>query len=382
MAMRTITRKESIIDGDDCMEELFRLKNFPVYMGVTGQDEKEDRFCDLIYDINVKNGEVQIRDLISEDNLYLEARYNSIGEGWRSHHRAFAEFMAKYGPKRIFEIGGARGILSTEYSRFDSTVDWTILEPLPNPVPECRARYVKGFFDSNYRIEKGYDAIVHSHALEHFYDPMQCIRNIGNMEENSWMFFSIPNMEEMIERCYTSVMNFEHTYYCAEPYVTYICSACGYKVVETKKFREDHSIFYAAQKVGGGGYRQIDLSNEYPGNKKRFMDWKTSQEKMVSHFNDRMTGNLSDRKIYLFGGHVNTQFLLAFQLRTDQIAGILDNDPSKQGKRLYGTPFRVYSPEILKNQDAPVVILRGGTHNDEIVEGMKKINAQVEIWEG
>lgn len=377
--MKIITRKCSIIDGDNHMEELFRLKDFPIYMGTTEQDKKKDLFYDLIYEINAMNGEVQIRDLISEDDLYQEAHYNNVGSGWRDHHRAFAEFMAEFRPKSVFEIGGGRGILSVEYMKFDN-VEWTILEPVPNPVPECKAQYVKDFFDDSYKIEKGYDAIVHTHTLEHFYNPVQCIKNIGkNMREDSWMFFSIPNMEEMVKRCYMNVMNFEHTFYCTEPYVTYLCNIAGYDIIETKKFKEDHSIFYAAQKQGG--HRQSGFPNEYTMNKKLFMHWKAKQEKTAGYFNYKMKNILPDRKIFLFGAHANTQFLMAFQLQTDRIEGILDNDISKQGKRLYGTVFHVYSPEILKNQKAPIVILRSGTHNGEIKERILKVNATAEIWE-
>lgn len=377
IVMKMVTRRESILDGDIHMEELFRLKNFPAYMGTTAQNRDKDLFFDLIYEINTVNGEVQIRDLISEQDLYQEAHYNNIGSGWKGHHQAFAEFVAKYRPKRVLEIGGGRGLLSVEYSRVGDA-DWTILEPVPNPVQECKAHYVKGFFDSKYKIEKSYDAIIHTHTLEHFYNPVQCIRNMGNVEGNKWMFFSIPNMEEMIKRCYTNVMNFEHTFYCAEPYVTYFCSACGYTVMETKKYKEDHSIFYAAKKTGE--YKQIQFSNIYHQNKKRFMDWKRAQEKVVNCLNRKLENNKLNRKIYLFGAHVNTQFLLAFQLQVDKIKGIIDNDPSKQGKRLYGTPFQVYSSEVLRNQNKPIIILRSGTHNDEIRREILKINATVEIW--
>lgn len=170
--MKIITRKNSIIDGDEHMEELFRLQNFPIQMGVTAQSEKDDLFHDLIYEINMVNGEVQIRDLVLESDLYQEAHYNNIGSGWIDHHRAFAEFVAKYRPKRIFEIGGGRGILSVEYSCFDDTAGWTILEPVPNPIPECKAQYIKGFYDENYKIDKHYDAVIHTHTLEHFYNPI------------------------------------------------------------------------------------------------------------------------------------------------------------------------------------------------------------------
>ena len=378
MSMKILTRKESIIDGDKHMEELFRLKKFPIYMGVTSQDEKKDLFSDLIYEINTVNGEVQIKDLIAEDDLYQNAHYDNVGNGWKEHHRAFAKFVAKHKPKKIFEIGGGRGILSVEYSHF-CEAEWTILEPVPNPVPECKAQYIQEFFSSDYRIEGKYDAIIHTHTLEHFYNPVSCIENIGKAGIGEWMFFSIPNMEEMMRRCYTNVMNFEHTFYCAEPYVTYICNACGYNVVETQKFKDDHSIFYAVQKIAG--YLPIDLPNEYFQNKKLFMHWKTRQEGIANYLNYKLEEDLSGRKIYFFGAHANTQFLLSFQVQINKIEGIIDNDPAKQGKRLYGTPFQVYSSEVLRYQREPIVILRSGTHNNEIKKGILGVNPMTEIWE-
>ena len=48
------------------------------------------------------------------------------------------------------------------------------------------------------------------------------------------------------------------------------------------------------------------------------------------------------------------------------IVGILDNDPKKQGCRLYGTPFKVFPPSILETKDNPYVILKAGVYNDEI----------------
>jgi hypothetical protein len=55
-------------------------------------------------------------------------------------------------------------------------------------------------------------------------------------------------------------------------------------------------------------------------------------------------------------------------LREDLIAGILDNDSNKQGKRLYGSQLEVFNPEIIGDVDAPVIILRAGAYNSEIKE--------------
>jgi hypothetical protein len=53
----------------------------------------------------------------------------------------------------------------------------------------------------------------------------------------------------------------------------------------------------------------------------------------------------------------------------------LDNDPQKQGKRLYGTSLKINSPKILAGLEEPKVILKAGVYNDEIKEDiLKNIN--------
>jgi hypothetical protein len=76
--------------------------------------------------------------------------------------------------------------------------------------------------------------------------------------------------------------------------------------------------------------------------------------------------NTTKQPVYLFGAHVFSQYLLSFGLDTTHIIGLLDNDPHKHGKRLYGTELQVYAPEVLRNLDNPLVILRAGVYNVEI----------------
>ncbi|EAH5447408.1 SAM-dependent methyltransferase, partial [Campylobacter jejuni] len=72
---------------------------------------------------------------------------------------------------------------------------------------------------------------------------------------------------------------------------------------------------------------------------------------------------------------------LIFQgLNTEKIINILDNNPSKQEKRLYGTKFIVKSPKILKDQDDSLVILNAGVYNDEIEKDiLENINKNIRI---
>ena len=74
----------------------------------------------------------------------------------------------------------------------------------------------------------------------------------------------------------------------------------------------------------------------------------------------------TDLPIYLFGGHIFSQYLIKNGLNINKIKGILDNDTNKQGKRLYGTPLFVISPNNLKDIEKPIVILKTGFYNNEI----------------
>ncbi|EAL0981581.1 SAM-dependent methyltransferase, partial [Campylobacter jejuni] len=84
--------------------------------------------------------------------------------------------------------------------------------------------------------------------------------------------------------------------------------------------------------------------------------------------------------VYLFGAHLFGQYLIFQGLNTEKIINILDNNPSKQEKRLYGTKFIVKSPKILKDQDDSLVILNAGVYNDEIEKDiLENINKNIRI---
>lgn len=362
--MDTITRKECVITGDK-LETIYTLYDFPIHMGVTNKDTECDLRNDMIIKIGEKSGVIQLGELIPEEILYVDAHYNSIGKGWELHHRAFAEFVSKYNPKKVFEIGGGRGLLEKFYhEQTNADMEWTILEPVPNPIEGCNAKFIKGFFNKDYKIVGDFDAVIHSHTLEHFYNPIEFIKAISkNMCEATYMFFSVPNMEEMLKRNFTNIFNFEHTYYCAEPFIEYMLTKCGYSILEKKNFGEDHSVFYATIKKAQVEETSLVVSC-YEKNKELIQEYLDVHQKIVEEINRKISNTSSP--VYLFGAHVFSQFLIGFGLSTNKIKSILDNDPSKQGLRLCGTTLLVNSPQILREEKEPIVILRAGTHNKEI----------------
>jgi len=169
----------------------------------------------------------------------------------------------------------------------------------------------------------------------------------------------------MIKRKYTNAINFEHTIFLTQSYIEYLLSKYHFRVIKKEYFKEDHSIFYAC--IRDSKVQSSDLPKglfEY--NKKLFLEYVNYHHQLIDELNSKIKTLRKNQKLYLFGAHVFSQYLISYGLNVKRIDCIIDNDFNKQGKRLYGTDFKVFSPKILSNDNDPVVILKAGVYNQEV----------------
>jgi len=118
----------------------------------------------------------------------------------------------------------------------------------------------------------------------------------------------------------------------------------------------------------------------YETNKKLYLAYVDFHKALIADLNHRM--EQAAQPIYLFGAHVFAQYLLEMGLNTDKIVCLLDNDPKKQGRRLYGTKLNVAAPQVLVEIKDPIVILKAGVYNEEIKdEIVNRINRETVFWE-
>ena len=371
-----LIRDKDVIFEDSNLENLFKLENFPVFMGcMDNLNPQDDLYEDFILDISKTNGIVQVRNLIQLEVLYdAEHSSGTVGKIWHDHHKAFADFMSlSTNPKRVFEIGGLHGILSKYYNQNNEISSWTIVEPNPIPVDGCPANFIEGFFGNDFELDEEFDAYVHSHTLEHIYKPVEFAKKLSEfIPEGKDLFFSIPNIEEMIKRKYTNAINFEHTFFLTTELAIYLMESNGFKLITREKFMDDHSMFYHFKKITKKKVDIKNFENKYDDNKKLFKEWfdhhKNEAENLLRQIQE------TNSPVFLFGAHIFSQTLLNFGLDEDHISCILDNDDKKHNKRLYGTNLIVKSPDILRDQHEPMIILRAGVYNNEIKEQILRIN--------
>lgn len=374
-----IVRNKCAITGDKHLSALHTFNKFPVMMECTDAPQTGDLFADMSWGICETSGVIQLTGLIPLDILYSARHDSSESTRWNRHHKIFAGLLSKFKPESVFEIGGSYGILSKHYNEIKE-IDWTIIDINPEPVSGCRANFIKETFDSSYRPDVLFDTVIHTNLLEHIYNPDEFIGQISRLlKDGQYHIFSHPNLKLMLENKYTNAINFEHTIFFTESCVEYLLARHGFRVIEKSYFLDNHSIFYAT--VRDSSVPPLKSSNLYcEENIKIFNDFLNYYKKFIEITNEKI--KRTDRQIFLFGGHVFTQYLISFGLDVSRIISLLDNDKNKHGKRLYGTNLKVHSPGILEGISTPIVILKAGPYNEEIkTDIIANINSNVEFWE-
>ena len=375
--MSSILRKINILTNKPTLETLFTLQKFPTYVGCVTTPSTNDVLLDLTMDICTETGILQLKHLVSLDQVYLFPHNDAIGPTWQEHNEKFVEFIEEFSPKKILEIGGGSGKLAQHYIDRNSSVDWTILDPNPLFEENNRIHSLKEYFSSKLTLDDNFDAIIHSHVLEHQLSPEQFFIDVSKfLIPGGLHIFSFPNLNEWLSRKYLNCLSFEHTIFLTEIYVDCILERTGFKLLKKIKFRTDQSIFYLTKYTGNKNL--TTFPNLYNQNKQLYLDYVKHYSDFTSRLNSKLTN--FPHKVFLFGAHIFSQYLLSFGLDQSRIYGILDNSPLKIGKRLYGTNLTVFNPEIIKNEHVGIIV-KVGSYRNEIIEQLKKINPLVTIFE-
>jgi len=374
---KMIIRDKNILSNKKDLKFLYVYKKFPIYQNCTNEDVKEDKFFDMSWFISKSTGVIQLKKLIPLKILYKDQHASSIGKTWKEHHISFANFIMPYLSNNNFEIGGSYGFLPNILINKKKKFNWTIIEPNPkNKNKNKNIKFLKSFFSSKTKLPKNVKLILHSHVLEHIYDPIKFLKNINNqMDDKTVHCFSVPNLKYWLKNYFTNTLDFEHSIYLTDNTIERLLHLSNHRII-LKKFYKKHSIFYATKKNLNKSSKSI--SNDYDKNLRDFNKFIIYYKNFIKRINLKIKNHKGP--IYFFGAHIFTQYLINFGINHKKINFILDNDVTKHNKRLYGTNMIVVSPKKLKNIKDPAVILKAGPYQSEVTKQLKLINKKINIW--
>ena len=370
-----IIRNKSCLTDNEINQSVCTIKDFPAFFGCVESEQKDDLFTDMEFFIEEKTGLIQLNKLIPLDIMYNEQHAYGVGNVWNNHYNEFATFISKNKkPGNVVEIGGSQDKLAKKVLD-KNDCRWTIIEPNPSEEIDTKIKVIQSFFEESTVSFKPYNTVVISHVLEHAYNPKVFLFDLRNkVNDSTTIFISYPQLEVWLEKKYTNSLNFEHNIFLTEHHLDTLIENVGFNIISKHKY-EDHSVFYELKICTP---RKKDYANLFKRNKYLLINFVNHYKKEVKEINKIIKS--TDKSIYLFGGHIFSQYLTVFRLNTKKIISILDNSPQKQGRRLYGTNLMVFSPKILKEVKNPLVILRAANYNNEIKNDIiHNINDQTEF---
>ena len=290
--------------------------------------------------------------------VYAHQHNQGIGEIYRQVHIEFgALILSNRGITKIFEIGASIGTLSNIVLDGNTDVTYTIFEPnFPEDSHPRRTVHRDFFEDCAPDTFAGCDALVMSHMLEHFYDPMSILDAVCESANLQHIYLCWPDLDSYAHNKVLNVLTVEHTFYITADFLESVMASKGFFAKKRIPFRRHSLMFHferTSDKVGDLGVN-ADVHETLDA-------YFTEIESTVS----RIHSYCAEEQVYLWPCSVHNLYLLGFGLDTAKIVGFADNNVGKIGKRVYGTDKMCHAfKDLLDGQSK--VLLNGGPFTHEV----------------
>lgn len=383
---RTRDRSSSLFVPQGELDTVLTLPAMPVCMSATTTDPDTDKFCDMTFALCKQTGLIQLTDVPYNDDIYSHVHNDAIGPTWIQHNEKLAGLVHTHAPDNsahIVEVGGGSGKLASIIQQNGKYDSYTIVDPnqVDTDTDLGGVTFMREYLTAVSSLDHAPDVIIHSHTLEHVDNPIAFITLIAShLAFGGLHIFSLPNLKVLFDRCYLNALQFEHSFLIREEYVDAILHNCGFDIVEKTMFREDHSCMYVTKYTGKRD--TVPIPSFYNQHLGMLTSFKLKNEAFCKRVNVQAKAHVENGgRVYVYGGHSFTQFLISFGLDTQYISCILDNSELKIGKRLYGTTLTIRHPSEIRNSSNAAVILRAAGYQNEIKAQLNELDPSVDIWE-
>lgn len=352
--------RSSCVICDGQLDELYTLQNAPVTFSPVTTPYETDVYNDISMSFCTSCSCVQLKTLIDQTVLYSESHNGTADTPtWKEHHSQFADFVRNHNIQRITEIGGSSGSL---YRHIKDDVDYACLD-LCEPSTE-----IPNFIKANCETYDftNTDTICMSHVFEHLYAPRRFIENIS--EHVSTVIISIPNMNHLLSMKSSSIVFNEHTYFVDKHNAEWLFGQYGYVLKKSQEFK-NHSIFMSFQKSPDPVNVTLENRTYIPKQMKAIFQDMFRRFSSIPRYENAYIAP---------AGHMGQ--LVYCHGKLDSIIGFLDNDTSKQSRRVYGTPYLALPFHTIQSMDRPSIYVYAGVYTDEIVAQILSINKTAKIY--
>ena len=361
-----------------------RIEEVPAFLGCVDSRIEEDQF--ITYDVFICRdcGMIStsaIFDEVSYQHLHSEA----VGTIWNKHHEALAKFTQTFLKEnaQLLEIGPSSSPISRRLITKPANVTYLdLLDCLPFEL-ESHEQYFKMRFPHR-EMKFAVNGVIASHVFEHTYDMHEFLLSAANSIGKGESFvISIPNFEKWISNLFWNAITPEHTVYPFVEHLRWLVAEIGLSLSIENYL--DHSIFaaFSKQEVQAEPIESEELVRLVNKSEQILTTWTkyilSSIQKSERELERSLLHHPHDAVCIAGASHLAQYPILMSPSLRDKVDFVIDNSPSKDGKRLYGTQVFSRRFETLSDYLNPVVIVFRSSYQEEMISQIKSINSRATV---
>ena len=317
-----------------------------------------------------------------ERDAFVEGEAERIpGEGSRRNQASWLrDQLGSLRGKRVLEIGCYDGYLLFLLREQGAVV--TGIEPSRSAAALGEQRFgVKihaGLFEDITLPERGFDLIVLSHVLEHLAEPAKTLRRCRELlAEGGTLFVEVPNVRKPRVESAVNFFTFDHLFnFCPET-LSMLFRAQGFAPQGLADDFDFPAFRLLGQKLEAAPVPVLEAPAVVERCRHAIAEYAQARATFVARLRNRveeeLDGWIENRsRIAIYGAGYHTECLLdATPLARADLIALVDGNPAKQGREVFGLP--VISPRDLHEWKPDAVVISSYDFQDEMIESLEKV---------
>lgn len=288
--------------------------------------------------------------------------------------------------KKILEIGCGKGeFISLICELGDNEgygFDPAYIPERNNSPAKNKIEFIQDYYSEKYNNYKA-DFFICKMTLEHIPDPLNFLQNIREAigeQQNSHVFFQVPNFEKILNDCAFWDIYYEHCSYFTFRSISELFRRAKFEVIELDLDYDDQYLMIVAKPVEGISQIKHNYENDIEDLKKMIKRFVTNVNLTLKLWKDFIKRTISEnKKIVLWGGGSKAVSFLTTLNITEEIQYAVDINPFKKNTYIAGTGQQIVNPEFLKLYNPDQVVVMNPIYIPEIKNELANMNLYPEI---
>jgi SAM-dependent methyltransferase len=364
---------------------LFLQKSVPTNQNLLYDTEEQARLA-LVGDLDMHiNEQGLIYNAAFDDSKvfygqnYDNCQYNS--PMFSDYINSQIEWLLPYIPQKsiVVEVGCGKGFYAENIAnkRTDCQIYGFDSSYSGEQSKQTNLRFYKEYYNENYANIKP-NFVISRHVIEHISKPSAFLKSIRKtMQNGAMLFLETPDTEWILKNNVIYDFFYEHCSYFTENSLANILSESGFEPIEIKKeFGEQYMWFLAK----ANDKNKRETPNDTFEIKNLCKQYAENREKTIFAIKDKIRA-LNGKHTFIWGaGAKGVTFVNIFDHQKKYIKGIVDINPSKQGKFIAKTGHPVIAPANLAQElNKCTILLLNENYYSEIKNMLCQMNIDCDL---